>query len=86
MLAIVAAVIGSLELALTLWVSKDKRKYIDQLADLKRRYYDEENKPVVPPPGNPNAALRSDAVLDVLRNELCILYASISADIGKPLT
>lgn len=74
-MGIVTALLAMAELALQLWVSKDKRKYIDQIASIKQAYYEEENKP---------DADRSDAVMDNLREQLCLVAASIQADAGQP--
>ena len=55
---------------LSIWESKEKTKYVDRYISLKTSYYREFNKP---------DAARSDAVLDNLRDELCILSDAFSA-------
>ncbi len=59
---------------LTLWSDKEKSKYQDKYIKLKRAIYEEENKP---------ANERSDAVLDNLAFELCLLGDSFSARVGE---
>lgn len=63
----------ALAAGLSLWESKEKRKYIDRLMELKRDWYAEFNK---------DPAVRSDAILDHLRRELCILSDAFSSHIG----
>lgn len=58
---------------LSLWESKEKRKYVDRLMELKRDYYEEYNK---------DPSIRSDAVLDNIQHELCLLGNAFSADVG----
>jgi hypothetical protein len=55
---------------LSLWASKEKTKYIDRLISLRKEYREEYNKP---------ADLRSDAVLDNILFELCLLGDSFGA-------
>lgn len=86
MTLIISELLTMARLALTLLVDKEQRKYIDELATIEKALYAEENKPLVPPPDNPNADLRSDAVIDNLHEQLCIVTASIAADIKKPVT
>lgn len=64
----------ALVLALELWNSKDKRKYSDRIAELERAYEDEDNQP---------RGKRSNAVLDNLRTELCIVGKQLAADVRK---
>lgn len=59
--------------ALSLWESKEKRKYIDKLIKLKREYYAESNLE------------RPDmAKLDNLVFELELFSSAVSAQIGEP--
>lgn len=69
------ALIQLLSSALSIWDSKEKTKYQDQLIDLKTRYYEELKKPE-------NRV--DDAVLDDIRIRLCILVDSFTAQIGGP--
>jgi hypothetical protein len=64
-----------LETGLSLWLHKEKTKYVDKLMDLKRKYYEEINRP---------ADLRNDAVLDSLEFELCVLALAFTSSVGKP--
>lgn len=61
--------------ALEIWNSKEKTKYVDRLVSIKTSYYREFNKP---------DSARSDAVLDNLRIELCILADAFSAAARAP--
>lgn len=63
-----------LEAALSLWNDKEKTKYIDQVKDLKLRYYEEYNKA---------PSVRSDAVLDNIEFELCVLGSGFAASAGS---
>lgn len=57
---------------LSLWASKEKNKYIDRLIKLRKDYREEYNKPL---------SVRSDAVLDNLFFELCLLGDSFGASV-----
>lgn len=59
--------------ALSIWESKEKTKYLDQLIALKREYYAEYNKPL---------EIRSDAILDDVLLRLRILGDSVCSAIG----
>jgi len=59
--------------ALSIWESKEKTKYQDELIALRTEYYEEYNKPI---------DKRSDAVLDDIMLKLCILCDSTAAAIG----
>lgn len=67
-------ILGILEAGLSLWQSKEKRKYIDQLLEIRTNYYAEINKP---------QSDRSDAVLDNLEFRLRLLGLAFSADVGS---
>jgi len=56
---------------LSLWESKESRKYIDKLLKLEKEYYVETNK-----------ELPDDAVLDNIRYELCFLSKAFSSKVG----
>lgn len=64
-------IIGS---ALSIWDSKEKTKYADELKSLKTRYYEEIKK---------DAADRDSAVLDDILSRLRILCDSISTAIDS---
>lgn len=63
-------VLGS---GLSLWESSEKRKYVDRLMALKKDYYEEFSK---------DPAIRSDATLDNIIRELCILGDAFSTSVG----
>jgi len=73
----IEALIGSLHAGLTLWKNKDARKYLDKLFDLKRDYYEEYNKP---------ENERSNAVLDNIEHELCLIAEAFSSQVGIAYT
>lgn len=60
---------------LTLWNNKESTKYRDKVIQLKKDYYEEYNK---------DLSVRSDAVLDNIRHELCIISESFAANAGIP--
>lgn len=68
----IAAILGIVEAALSIWSSKLRQKYVDKVESLKRAYYAEINKP---------DGERSDAALDNIEFELRITTASLTADI-----
>jgi len=69
-------IIGLLDTAFKLWLSKEKTKYIDKKMELQTAYYAEWNKPL---------AERSDAVLDNLMFELKNLAIAFKAAVAKEL-
>jgi hypothetical protein len=69
----VTALFQALAAGLKLWQSKESRKYLDRLIELKEDYYEEYNK---------DPARRSDAVLDNIERELRILTESFAAGVG----
>lgn len=67
-------ILGILEAGLSLWQSKEKRKYIDELLELKQRYYEELKKA----PEDRNAAM-----LDNIEFRVRILGLAFAADVGR---
>jgi len=63
----------ALAAGLSLWESKEKRKYLDKLMELKSDWYEEYNK---------GPGYRSNAVLDNLELELRILAVAFSTSVG----
>lgn len=61
-----------IKVALDLWASKEKRKYIDEMLSIQKDYYEETAKP---------DNQRSDAVLDSLEFRAKILAQAIIKDI-----
>lgn len=61
-----------LEKGLTLWQSKEKRKYLDRLIKLKKEWYEEYRR-----------ADRSQLTLDGIERELRIIAESFASDIGS---
>jgi hypothetical protein len=70
---IIGALLEILSAALSIWESKEKRKYIDRKLELEKRYYEEYNKP---------DSVRSDAVLDNIEFELRQLARTVASEIG----
>lgn len=67
------SLVKALAAGLSLWESKEKTKYQDQLIELKEKYREEFNKPV---------GERSNAALDDIRFELCLLGNAFGAAVG----
>lgn len=67
-------ILSILSAGLSIWASKEKTKYIDQLTDIEKRYREESNKP---------RDLQSDAVLDNLEFELRQLARNFAASVGN---
>lgn len=67
------ALLTVLGAGLSLWASKEKHKYIDELTDIERKYREEQNKP---------ASERSDAILDNLEFKLRQLARNFAASVG----
>lgn len=63
---------GALEAGLSLWTSKESRKYIDKVIKLRKEYYEEDNK------DRPDMAL-----LDNLEFELRLVSESFGSQIRK---
>lgn len=59
--------------ALSLWESKESRKYLDEKIKLEKDWYEEFNKPI---------GKRSDAVLDDISLQLHILCDNVATAIG----
>lgn len=68
----VEALFKVLEAGLSLWNSKEKTKYIDKMMALRKEWYEEYNKPI---------ESRSDARLDNIQHELCIVAAGFSSSV-----
>ena len=70
-----ASLIEVLEAGLSIWESKEKNKYVENLMKLKRQYYAEINKPF------PD---RNNATLDNIEFQLRLLSKGFSSRIGIP--
>jgi len=71
MLEILFKVLGA---GLSIWESKEKTKYIDQLIELKKDFYEEFNK---------GAGHRSNAVLDNIEREMLIIAEVFASNAGS---
>lgn len=61
---IATALIQSLKFGLSLWNSKESRKYLDEVLELEKRKYEELKKP---------ENLRDHGYLDNIDNQLCLI-------------
>jgi hypothetical protein len=61
---VVNALFSIAEHTLSIYKTKDARKYLDEVIALRKAYYNEENKP---------EELRNHAVMDNAVNRLCII-------------
>jgi len=71
----VSSLIKALSAGLSLWNTKESRKYLDKVIILKREFYEEFNKQ------NPD-----DAALDRIYNELRIISEAFYSKVTKPDT
>lgn len=71
----VEALILALGSGLSIWDHAEKSKYADQLMRLKEAWYEESNRP---------DAERSDAALDSIEHELCVLSLSFASAVTVP--
>jgi len=69
MLSTLLKITGS---ALSLWESKEKRRYLDEFLQLEKDYYVEINKDIV-----------DDACVDVISFKLRLICEALSTEIGK---
>jgi hypothetical protein len=70
MIEVLLKVLGA---GLSIWESKEKRKYVDAIIRLKGEWYEEFNKP---------ESDRSDATLDRIERELRDVGLGFAADVG----
>lgn len=73
----VPAILGIVEAALSIWASKLKHKYIDEVAEIKKAYYAEINRP--PEEFDDDAIAR-------LEFRLRLATSSLAADIKSETT
>lgn len=66
------SIVSILSAGLTLWNTKESRKYLERVIELKKAWHEEYNKK------NPD-----DALLDNIFTELRIIGESFSAQVGK---
>ena len=71
MTELILKIIGT---TLSIWKSKEQRKYYDKWMDLNKRYYEENNK---------NESQRDMAVLDNLDHELQLLGEALNSEIQR---
>lgn len=71
---IAAALIQSLKFGLSIWNTKEGRKYLDEVIELEKKKLYEENK---------LEHDRNHALIDNINNRLCIIVDAI-AKFGKP--
>ena len=68
----IEALTGALKSGLSLWESKESRKYIDRVIKLEKEYYEEDNK------DRPDMAL-----LDNIEFQLRLISHSFSSQVSK---
>jgi len=71
------AIFKILGAGLSIWESKEKRKYIDRMMSLQKSYYEEINKPF---------NQRDNAALDDIEFQLRTLGLAFASSAGKPDT
>lgn len=69
-----AAIIELLSAGLSLWQSKESRKYMDRLIGLKKAYHEEWIKDV---------SVRDDSVLDSIEFDIKLLCDSFVSSVGR---
>ena len=62
-----------LEQGLKLWNTKEAKEYLEKVIKLKRQFYEEYNKPIDD---------RSNAVLDNIERELCIIADTFASNVA----
>lgn len=67
------ALLTVLGAGLSIWDHKEKTKYVEELMDLKRSWYEEFNKP---------ENIRSDAALDNIEFRMRVLGLGFASEIG----
>lgn len=73
---ITTALIQSLKFGLSLWNTKESRKYLDEVIELEKKKLYEENKP---------EENRNHAYIDNINHRLCIIVDA-TTKFGKPNT
>jgi len=76
-MTLVSSLIGAVEAGLKLWGTKEGRKYLDELLELKQEWANEYNKEI---------DQRSDAKLDLIEQRIMLISEIFSASIGSQNT
>ena len=74
MITLVSSLIGAVEAGLKLWNTKEGRKYLDEILELKQDWVNEYNK---------ETHERSDAKLDLIEQRIVLISEIFSASIGS---
>lgn len=74
MMTLVSSLIGAVEAGLKLWNTKEGRKYLDELLELKQEWANEYNKEI---------DQRSDAKLDLIEQRIMLISELFSSKIGN---
>ena len=74
MITLVSSLIGAVEAGLKLWNTKEGRKYLDELLELKQDWVNEYNK---------ETHERSDAKLDLIEQRIMLISELFTSKIGN---
>jgi hypothetical protein len=74
MITLVSSLIGAVEAGLKLWGTKEGRKYLDEILELKQDWVNEYNK---------ETHERSDAKLDLIEQRIMLISELFSSKIGN---
>lgn len=74
MITLVSSLIGAVEAGLKLWNTKEGRKYLDEILELKQDWVNEYNK---------ETHERSDAKLDLIEQRIMLISELFSSKIGN---
>lgn len=74
MITLVSSLIGAVEAGLKLWNTKEGRKYLDEILELKQDWVNEYNK---------ETHERSDAKLDLIEQRIMLISELFTSKIGN---
>lgn len=74
MITLVSSLIGAVEAGLKLWNTKEGRKYLDEILELKKDWVNEYNK---------ETHERSDAKLDIIEQRIMLISELFTSKIGN---
>lgn len=74
MITLVSSLIGAVEAGLKLWGTKEGRKYLDEILELKQEWVNEYNK---------ETHERSDAKLDLIEQRIMLISELFTSKIGN---
>ncbi len=71
-MGIFEALAQALAAGLSIWDTKESRRYLVRVLEIKKEWYEEYNK-----------ELSDDAILDNLERELCLIATTFYSEVGK---